>query len=390
MSVKGEAVHSIPRHLPLFVAVFVLAGLAAGWAEAQSITGTPLHRKQGLKTGNDKPMRVSAMPSDGNATSHFGATLLCSDCHSVHFSESHGFAGGIVGTGAAPGGDWLPSAGPNTYLLKAPSSTELCLTCHDGQSFAPDVVTMDSYGVNERPAGFFAGLDAPNYKGHRISRNPGGQPGSSDLCDRCHFVGSPATASVQCIDCHNPHGNGYYRNLWWASDPGGEPPILASIRGGATGKARYEAANVAYPAPSAGAWVEVTNMCIDCHHTFFAPWYTDSGGWVGGFSPYHRHPGTNTESSGLYPINRTGARTDPANWVNGGAGFAVRRLPFVVVGATDFNTATVVAATNQVFCLSCHKAHGSENPFSLRWDYGSASPTAAAGCQQCHNNVFTE
>ncbi len=390
MNAKGRSTCSFPAHLPWILAVLVLAGLAVGWAEAQSVAGIPVHRKQYLKTDRDRSTPTAGMPVDGNAAYHFGATLVCSDCHSVHFSQSHGFAGGTVSTTAVLGGDWLSSAGPNSYLLKASSPTELCLSCHDGQSFAPDVVDTDSYGVAERSAGFFGTLEMPNYKGHKISRDPGGKPGSSELCERCHFVGSFGTASVQCIDCHNPHGNGYYRNLWWASDPGSEPPILASIRGGVAGRARYEGTNVGYPAPSGETWVEVTNMCIDCHHTFFAPYYTDNGGSPGGFSPYHRHPGVNTEWGGSYPINRSGAHTDPTNWVNGGAGFTQRRLPFAVVGATDFSTATVVAASNQVFCLSCHKAHGSENPFSLRWDYGSGSTTAQAGCQQCHNNVFAE
>ena len=47
--------------------------------------------------------------------------------------------------------------------------------------------------------------------------------------------------------------------------------------------------------------------------------------------------------------------------------------------------ASVVAANNEVFCLSCHQAHGSGNAFSLRWS-GASGLTAA--CQQCHNNVF--
>lgn len=89
-------------------------------------------------------------------------------------------------------------------------------------------------------------------------------------------------------------------------------------------------------------------------------------------------------------MNRPAAHTDAANWVSGGAGFTVSRLPFTVTGAADFASASVVSTTNGVFCLSCHKAHGSENPFSLRWDYGARTATSAAGCQQCHNNVFTE
>ena len=375
----------------LLVLTFVLAAPPLRSADAPSILGQPVHRRPGSSGVGIRPTAALAGPTDGVAMYHVGGNLLCSDCHSVHFSESHGFSGGTVSTTGVPDGDWLGATGPNKYLLKAPSPTELCLACHDGQTFAPDVVTTDSYGVSQRPAGYFDGLESPNYKGHKISRDPNSGLGSSDLCSRCHFAGSMATAAVQCVDCHNPHGNASYRNLWWASAPGSEPPILASIRSGATGKARYEAANVAYPAPSgSSSWAEVTNMCIDCHHTFFAPWYTDNGGSPGGFSPYHRHPGLNSESGGSYPINRTTAHTDAANWVAGGVGFTIPRLPFAVAGATDFASASAVAGTNQVFCLTCHQAHGSENPFGLRWDYGSRSATGLDGCRQCHNNVFQE
>ena len=368
--------------------VILIAGAFAPTLFAQSVAGIPLHRKRAAPPVAGR--RALAGPADGFAMYHNGATLLCSDCHSTHFSESHGFNGGAVSTTAALDGNWLPATGPNAYLLKASSSTLLCLSCHDGQTFAPDVVGTDTNSLTQRSAGFFGNMDVPNFRGHNLASASLGKPGSSDLCNRCHFGGTMATARVQCIDCHNPHGNASFRNLWWASDPGGEPPILASIRAGMTGLQRYEAANVAYPAPTGGGWVEVTNMCIDCHHTFFAPWYTDNGGGPGGFSPYHRHPGTNTESSGSYPVNRSGAHTDAANWVSGSAGFAVPRLPFTAPGANNFASASLVAPNNEVFCLSCHKAHGSENPFSLRWDYGARTTTGAAGCQQCHNNVFAE
>ena len=65
-------------------------------------------------------------------------------------------------------------------------------------------------------------------------------------------------------------------------------------------------------------------------------------------------------------------------------------LPFIAPGASTFTSASLVAANNEVFCLTCHKAHGSENPFSLRWDYGARTATGTAGCRQCHNKVFTE
>ncbi len=375
---------SVRQWLVIAGEVSALIVFAPGGAASQEIQSRPLHRGATAGGADRRTAPLQTSEFNGAARYHSGATLLCSDCHASHFSESHDFSGGSVSPTGALNGDWLGPIGPNPYLLKAPTSTELCLSCHDGQTFAPDVVTSDVNGLTQRSAGFFGELGVPTYKGHNLSSNPGGKPGSSELCNRCHFVGSMATASVQCIDCHNYHGNSSYRNLWWASAPGSEPPLLAAIAPGATGLARYERGNVGYPAPSAGGWAEVTNMCVDCHHTFFAPWYTQST------SPYHRHPGVNSESGGFYPINRTGAHTDADNWLAGGAGFGVPRLPFVVVGATDFASATTVAANNQVFCLTCHKAHGSENPFGLRWDYGSRTATGLDGCQQCHNNVWTE
>lgn len=380
----------------VFASFATASGLWLSTAEGAAILGTQLHKKPALTKAGPKgagplgaaPLGAGAMPSDGNAIYHVGNTLLCYDCHTIHFSQSHGYAGGTVAPAGALNGDWLPPGGPNAYLLKGATSTDLCLACHDGRTFAPDVVGADSYGVTQRAAGFFGDVDVANFKGHNLSRNPGGKPGSSDLCMRCHFGGSMATASVQCIDCHAHHGNGYYRNLQWASWPGAEPPILASIVSGATGPARYEAGNVGYPAPAPGdtSWREVTNICIDCHHTFFSPAYT------GNTSPFHRHPVTNTESEFRASLDRAGAHTDPGHWVSGsGGGFDVPRLKFVVSGATNFVTATTVQPSNEVFCLSCHQAHGSGNAFALRWNYGSPSGgISKAGCQQCHNNVFTE
>lgn len=349
-------------------------------AEAQFAPGTKVHRSTSppLRTFGAALAPAAVAPSI-ETPYHNGATLHCSDCHTMHYSETHDLAGNTPSQAVVS-----LDGGPTAKLLRKGSALDLCLACHDGRTGVPDVLGADSNALAERAAGFFGNVDQLNYRGHNLQRAPDAGGGWGP-CSRCHFGGSMGSAGVTCIDCHAKHGNGNYRNLQWASDPGGEPRILALTRPGTTGMNRYDKSNVGYLAPAAGdgSYREVTNICIDCHHSFMddsAHYYTQiNGKWV-------KHPGTNSEWGAYAPINRTGANTDPTNWTNGpssgGIGFTVPRVPFLVTGATDFATATTVAANNEIFCLSCHKAHGSDQAFSNIWNYGGANP---AGCQQCHN-----
>ncbi len=359
------------------------AAVVPSIGQAAFAPGTRLHRTPAQPQAAPKATtRFRALgPSSVDTPYHYQETLNCSDCHTMHYSQQHEYGG-------APG-EGVPSlaGGPTPKLLRRGTPLDLCLACHDGRGGVPDVVASDTNGLTERAAGFFDNPEVSNYKGHNLKRDPGGL-GDPGLCQRCHW-GGMASAGVTCIDCHNPHGTGHYRNLQWASVPGSQPPIRAYIRPSSTGLPRYEAANVAYPAPGSGdtSYREVTNICIDCHHTFMSD---SSGLYTGNSSPFKKHPGTNTEWGWHSPINRTGANTDPSHWVSGtGNGFpptGIPRLPFIVQGATTFSGATTVASDNEVFCFSCHKAHGSENAFSLRWAYGSGAPeTSQAGCEQCHN-----
>lgn len=328
-----------------------------------------------------------AVSPEGAARYHVGDSLLCSDCHTMHSSMAHDWAGGAVAPGPALDGNWLGATGPNPSLLRAASAIDVCLACHDGRTFAPDVVGADVNGLVERSAGHFFDVDAPNHRGHNIRRGLSSDP--DEYCGRCHFEGTMATAAVQCVDCHAKHGNGNFRNLQWVSAPGQESEIRAYIRPGVSDLQRYEGANVRYPSPSGSEFREVTNVCIDCHHAFMDGWtYTTNDPWGSG-SPFIRHPGTNSEWGAHRPINRPGANTDPANWMNeGGAGrgFGVARLKFLVRGASSFAEAEVVQGSNEVFCLTCHKAHGSEHAFGLRWDNGSPVSSAedTNACRQCH------
>ncbi len=182
-------------------------------------------------------------------TAFHGKTgLLCEECHAMHQTSE-------------------PDEGPFAPLLIKESSTELCLTCHNGKPGAPDVIGEDDVnGLVERSAGFFAAVNAPNANGHDLQAD---NVGLTSLCSTCHSGGRFSTAKIGCIDCHDPHGTDAddpshsYRNLRSASEP-----VVANASG----------------------------------------------------------------------------------------------------------------TTNEVFCLTCHKAHGAGHKNSLRWPQNSN-----LGCQQCHN-----
>lgn len=57
-------------------------------------------------------------------------------------------------------------------------------------------------------------------------------------------------------------------------------------------------------------------------------------------------------------------------------------------------SATVAPGTDMVMCLSCHKAHASENDYMLRFDYtaqtaGNATTGLGEGCLACHTTKGT-
>ncbi len=328
---------------------------------------------------------------DGLPVYHNDGSLVCSDCHTMHASAQHDYEGGTGADPFATGGyPWSTTATEN--LLKAPNTLDLCLTCHDGQVGIPDVMQADVNGLTQRSAGHFDAPDTNPHTGHNLGYIPDSLKGAWGYCMRCHFGGTFATAQVECIDCHNKHGNSRARNLQWASAPGGEPPLgllMDPAVGSSFGDmARYERENVAYGTLDSVDLREPSNMCIDCHHTFSGGTYIDPNG--DGF--HERHPAYDSERASTNTVSQGSGKgsTDPAHWEAGvGSGFEVDRVRFVNQGADTFAAAqTVSGTTNGVFCLSCHYAHGSDESFSLIWDEPEvgAGP-GRRGCDQCHNKT---
>ncbi len=296
---------------------------------------------------------------------HVPGTLQCGDCHLQHGTDPQNPA----------------FAGPFTYLLKKNSVNELCLSCHDGtDAAAPDVqdpvVMYNSTSAQESGAGFIvpAGLDNPN--GHAL-----GLPMTTPL------QGASSLSELNCTSCHAPHGNGNYRNL--NQDPAGTGVTISVIEGvqvftqikpdippsSNTSVIAYSRDNIGY-ARGLSTW------CVACHDQLSA---NNTAALPAHF---------NTHPSDI-PLNEFGisAHTDGAHWTSGaGEGFAAGgglaggpRVPFQVPNADDFISAREAKSTNEVSCVSCHKAHGSSYRKGLIWPYLEGGDAYLSGCQQCHN-----
>ena len=127
------------------------------------------------------------------------AQLLCSDCHTMHYSVR-----GTAPPGAVPGG-------PFVELLLTQTTNQLCLSCHDGSDpDAPDVEDAVGY----KPAGGYFSPGGIVVEGNRHSL------GSSD--EPPGYTGGTWSEVLTCTSCHEPHENEDYRNL--VENPGGVRP----------------------------------------------------------------------------------------------------------------------------------------------------------------------
>jgi hypothetical protein len=327
---------------------------------------------------------------------HAGAANVCYDCHTMHYSMQHEWESGtgpIVPGSPSTGGNWLGTGGPFHYLLKADANA-ICLQCHDGQTFAPDV-----YGVNtnagsqiqgrsagalngEIPAyGFSPGAGYDDWKGHTLDSTatpPGFDP---ELAGWSATIYTPADG-LKCFNCHTQHGRPTaYRNLGprSSSNPSGQfivsyaisttfdgtkdvtinlPAHTAGTEDAATFAPYYDQVNTRYSrndmTHGSGNLISSNNIdrqCSACHGQFH-------GG------PLNEYIGGEVYGAGWEKFER-----HPTSGVNIGA-----------LGGGHSNLARYVAATNKVKvytqdqvsytssspgCISCHKAHGNQNPFGL-------------------------
>jgi len=368
---------------------------------------------------------------------HSGQNNLCTDCHTMHFSQTHNWDGSTpVPTTAQPNGNWLGATGPNNFLLKLPAN-ELCLACHDGQTFAPDV-----YGVNANASpsqgreagalnGAVPGVPAPgagydDWKGHTLDSTetpPGFDP---------TVIGASATwydpaGGLECVNCHAQHGPTYaYRNLGPYSLGGAasaaRPTYVIDTTNDATrdvwvniaapyvpnqGSAAafnpyYDFANISFNRNDGAAGTthysnRIDNLCAACHGNFHGdntdPTTTNAQ-TIANLDGFIRHP---TSGSGTFAIGAAGA-------AGYGGHSALSRYTNATTKVKVYSDAA--GYTDAVpGCVTCHKGHGNQNPFGLFFlsrdavsvnengGYGASDPPEPANgyqvgyrnlCGQCH------
>jgi hypothetical protein len=312
---------------------------------------------------------------------HSGSTLVCSDCHTMHYSISHSYTGG-----AAPA---LGPGGPFVGLLKA-SPNDLCLSCHDGQTFAPDVSGANTL-TNIRQGGGLSTGSAPyeDWKGHTLGKPGVTAPGGT------YVTGADG---LECVNCHAQHGqtsgitwppgytNGNYRVLLAKPGTAAAPVALAYAKGtndpllpiferdGTLGQVatHYSINNVDFNEPDTtksayGDW------CKGCHTDFHG---ADKEGSSQNWS---RHPtaGINIGTPGKTFYSSLAQFTGHANRVQ-----VMNPAGKWDAAQTDFTPS----------CFSCHKAHGNQNPFGLIYMRGTGTVTEQGDdgtqmknlCRQCH------
>ena len=340
-------------------------------------------------------------------------TGLCSNCHTMHYSQ-HGSVLAAWGSG-----------GPYQYLL-----INDCIGCHSNSSGnativngTPMVLTSsapayppDGSSSSTLAGGNFYWLVNGNGSydkdtlGHNVTDIPGvdkdgnngnSAPGGTN-CATCHDTNllTPQTHSGRtysgCEFCHNVkhHADdsstvvgetgGWFRFLNFCSyHPSTyQPDGFVGVKGieasdweqnpSSTGHNEYQGASGSDTSHS------ISQYCAVCHGDFHDKPGESSD--TGGSSPWLRHP---TD----YAIPNSGEYA----YAFGASGGTGTYDPLVPISRPDMTSFTAVSSqvrigTDQVQCLSCHRAHGSPYPYMLRWDYKSWPGSGTNGCAVCHTS----
>lgn len=328
---------------------------------------------------------------------HRGATLICSDCHVMHGQQQHNYEADGSGFGAPA----IGGSGPYTYLLRNEINA-MCLNCHDGRSWAPDVFELNA-AAGSTPVRAGGALNDTSSAGPDYYQVTGHTLYSTDTPPGSLGWAPDPNHGLTCVDCHSQHGRwDSYRNVNDNVGDGGpyitrtvgpafntDPNLQGDVHQYAALTYGVEDRDFGEPDPTASGYAE---WCGGCHADFHgAATSVNIGG--SGTPPQHfeRHPVAGVDIGGVGGgHSRASIFADPnkLNWVK-------VMSPSGQWEPTD--PANVVDQTPS--CMSCHMAHGNKNAFGLiymdRYAAGGVTEEGAgtfastdeaykALCKQCH------
>lgn len=335
---------------------------------------------------------------------HSGGVAECVGCHSMH----------------------SPAAG-GSFLLVGSDQSSACLTCHE---HAGDT-GPSSYHISTAAADLGAGISPLQRtpggdfgwlrKTYTWSYTSGGVPVTDEepgdhhghnviAADNGYTVdahnaaapgGTFPAAQLACNSCHDPHGK-YRRNAAGVISTTGQPiKASGSYNGAANEPTATEAVGVyrllagsgytkdgvtytgvpAAKAPSTYNQTEATNQVRVAYGVATAGGHQTWGNWCGTC-----HPAMHSTGNYVHPVDQglgSTISTLYGQYVKSGdlTGTAASSFSSLVPFVTNSSDYTVLAglarnnsptsagpgSTDQVSCLSCHRAHASAFPWALRW-----------------------
>jgi cytochrome c553 len=262
-------------------------------------------------------------------------------------------------------GDPVDADGPNQWLLKDASPTDVCLGCHAdrlGSVFVSDPLAPP----REIGGGNFTFLLEDNindgHNGH-LHPIPGHAAGHSVVAPSMGVGADPLltmspggnfpSSLLGCTSCHDPHGNANFRLLYGASDVHGGLFEFTNAAPEAEGMSIFggppeSGSNHTAYQGGMSAW------CGNCHGDFH-----DSGDFV--------HPSGRGMSG--FVTNLYGVYNGTSDQLGGDPATAyLAQVPFEDPSSTTSYTAAPTG-DSEVSCITCHRAHATSSPDAGRWDF---------------------
>ena len=283
---------------------------------------------------------------------HESGVATCGGCHVIHNTQD--------------GVPIIPDS-PSGYdkLLLYETATDLCLSCHatrNGEVLganptapppekgAGNFTFLWEDNINDGAGGSLNPI-AGNHAGHNVASVGWGIPIDPD-----HAVapgGTYPAVDLACTSCHDPHGNENFRMLRGAGQPDGSGFVFTydAPRGSGISFLFGQESPTSHTAYNQG-W---TRWCANCHGFFH-----EENGQI------FEHPADRFLSGQQWnSYNRYNGPADPM-----GGDYATAYLPEVPIEDVGMTPSSTFGATisSRVICLSCHRAHATSAPKSLRWD----------------------